>query len=62
MFINSDKEKQYRKEKKNRDRITVTIIGVVIYSMVLVGVLTGSYVGVKAIFRNHDNKVAQAKE
>ena len=62
MFINSDKEKQYRKEKKNRDRITVTIIGVVIYSIVLVGVLTGSYVGVKAIFRNHDNKVAQAKE
>ena len=59
MFINSDKEKRYRKEKKNKDRVTVTIIGLFVYSAVLVAVLVGSYIGVKAIFRNHDRKVAQ---
>ena len=60
MFINSDKEKQYRKEKKNKDRITVTIIGVLVYSAALIAVMVGSYIGVKAIFRNHDKKVAEA--
>ena len=61
MFINSDKEKQYRKEKKNRDRITVTIIGVLVYSVALIAVMVGSYIGVKAIFRNQDKKVAEEK-
>ena len=59
MFINSDKEKQYRKDKKNRDRFTVTIIGVLVYSAALIAVMVGSYVGVKAIFRNHDKKLAE---
>ena len=59
MFINSDKEKQYRKDKKNRDRFTVTIIGVLVYSAALIAVMVGSYIGVKAIFRNHDKKLAE---
>lgn len=62
MFINSDKEKQYRREKKNKDRITVTIIGVLVYSAALIAVMVGSYIGVKAIFRNHDKKVADTNE
>ncbi|MBQ6319480.1 MAG: carboxypeptidase regulatory-like domain-containing protein [Lachnospiraceae bacterium] len=59
MFINSDKEKQYRKDKKNKDRFTVTIIGVLVYSATLIAVMVGSYIGVKAIFRNHDKKLAE---
>ncbi len=59
MFINSDKEKQYRKDKKNKDRFTVTIIGVLVYSAALIAVMVGSYIGVKAIFRNHDKKLAE---
>ena len=59
MFINSDEEKQYRKDKKNKDRFTVTIIGVLVYSAALIAVMVGSYIGVKAIFRNHDKKLAE---
>lgn len=60
MDQNDNKERRIRKEKKNRDRFSVTIIGVVIYSVVLIAVMVGSYVGVKAIFRNYDKKVAEA--
>ncbi|MCR5475321.1 MAG: prealbumin-like fold domain-containing protein [Lachnospiraceae bacterium] len=58
-------ERQIRKEKKNRDRITVTIIGMVIYSIVLITVMVVSYLAVKTVFKNYDNSmaaVAAAKE
>ncbi|MCR5673787.1 MAG: hypothetical protein K6F87_08760 [Lachnospiraceae bacterium] len=58
----SEKEKFLREEKRKRDRFSVTIIGVVIYSVVLIAVMVGSYVGVKAIFRSHDGKVAALLE
>ena len=58
----SEKEKHIREEKRKRDRFSVTIIGVVIYSIVLIAVMVASYVGVKAIFRNHDQKVAALLE
>ncbi len=56
-FIDS-KERQARKEKKNRDRLSVTIIGVVIYSVALIAVMVASYISVKALFRNYDEKMA----
>ena len=52
------KEERPDKEKKKKDRLTVTIVGVVIYSVVLIAVMVGSYVAVKAIFRNYDRKMA----
>ena len=55
-----NKERKERKAKKNRDRFSVTIIGVMLYSVVLIAVMVGSYVGVKAIFRNHDAKMSIA--
>ena len=58
--MNSEKTEKPVKEKKNKDRIPVTIIGVVIYSVALIAVMVMSYVGVKAIFSNHDKKVAEA--
>ncbi len=51
-------ERQFRKDKKNHDRFSVTIIGVVIYSIVLIAVMVGSYIGVKVILKNHENMVA----
>ncbi len=51
-------EKQHRKEKKNKDRFSVTIIGVVIYSVVLIAVMVASYVGVKAVLKSYDRKMA----
>ena len=60
----TDKEERLKKikesisKRKKRDRFSVTIIGVVIYSLALIAVMVGSYIGVKAIFKNHDMKVA----
>ena len=50
------------KENHNNDhkKFSVTIIGIVIYSIVLIGVMVGSYIGVKAILRSYDSRVAEA--
>lgn len=58
MDLKDSGEKQHRKEKKDKDRFSVTIIGVVIYSVVLIAVMVASYVGVKMIFRSYDRKMA----
>ena len=50
------KEKFKREEKKNKDKFSITIIGVIIYSVVLIMVMLGSYVGVKVILKNYENK------
>lgn len=42
-----------RKEKKNKDRFSMTVFGMLIYSLILIGVMGGSYIGVKAILRNN---------
>ncbi len=49
------------KEKHNNDhkKFSVTIIGIVIYSIVLIAVMVGSYIGVKVIFKRYDSRVAQ---
>lgn len=61
MSIKDIREK-HNTEKKKRDRLTVTIIGVIIYSVVLIAVMVGSYIAVKAIFRNYDRKNAIVAE
>ncbi len=61
MSNKEDAEKKIEKGKKKRDRFTVTIIGVVIYSVVLIAVMVISYAGVKAIFKRYDAKVEEAK-
>ncbi len=53
-----EKIKESIARRKKRDRFSVTIIGVVIYSLALIAVMVGSYIGVKAILKNHDMKVA----
>ena len=60
MSLTDNGERQHRKDKKKRDRFSVTIIGVVIYSIVVIAVMVSSYIGVKAIFRNYDKKIAEA--
>ena len=57
-----DISEKHNTEKKKRDRLTVTIIGVIIYSVVLIAVMVGSYIAVKAIFRNYDRKNAIVAE
>jgi len=48
--------------KRKRDQFSVTIIGIVIYSVVLIFVMAGTYVGVKAILKNHEAKLAAMQE
>ena len=55
-------EKLLRQDKKKRDRFSVTIIGVVIYSVCLIGVMVASYIGVKAVLKNYDNRIAAEAE
>lgn len=55
------KEKLKRREKKNKDKFSITIIGVIIYSIILIVVMVGSYVGVKAILRSYDKKLEMAR-
>ena len=59
-MIKDSREKRKGRDRRKRERFSVTIIGVVIYSVVLITVMVASYVGVKAIFRNYDMKVAAA--
>lgn len=54
------RERIRRREKKNRDKFTMTIIGVIVYSVVLVMVMVGAYIGVKVILKNYDKKVQAA--
>ncbi|MCR5687356.1 MAG: hypothetical protein K6G58_04980 [Lachnospiraceae bacterium] len=54
-------EKKAR-DKKNKDKLSVTIIGVVIYSIALIAVMVASYLSVKAIFRNYDERSLASAE
>ncbi|MBO4905195.1 MAG: hypothetical protein J5367_08235 [Lachnospiraceae bacterium] len=56
----SDSEKE--KKKHSNRHFSVSVIGIVIYSIVLIGVMVASYVGVKVVFRNYDNMMAQAPQ
>lgn len=58
----SIKDRIKRKEKKNHDRFSITIIGVIVYSIILVMVMVGSYIGVKAVLRNYNKKAEALKE
>ena len=62
MTFREYRERRKRKEKKNRDRFSVTIIGVMIYSVALIAVMVASYISVKAIFRNYDNRMAAIEQ
>lgn len=42
------------KIKRKKDQISVTIIGVIIYSVILIFVMAGTYLGVKTIFKNQE--------
>lgn len=48
--------------KKKKDQFSVTIIGIVIYSIVLIFVMAGTYVGVKAILKNQEAKFEAQEE
>ncbi len=58
----SDNENNPVKDKMHKDRFRITIVGVLIYSLALITVMVLSYTGIKAIFRNYDERVAAEAE
>lgn len=50
------------KIKRKKDQFSVTIIGVIIYSIILIFVMAGTYLGVKMIFKNHESQSVAAQE
>ena len=55
------KDKKSKKGIKGRHHFSVSIIGVIIYSVLLISVMVASYLGVKLIFKEYDSKVAAAQ-
>jgi len=48
--------------KKRKDQFSVTIIGVIIYSILLILIMAGTYIGVKSIIKNHEKKAENVSE
>ncbi len=47
-------------KKRKRDQFSVTIVGIVIYSILLIGIVAGTYLGIKTFYKNHQKKVDEA--
>lgn len=48
------------KNKRKRDQFSVTVFGIVIYSVILIAVVAGTYLGIKAFFKNREMIVSEA--
>lgn len=48
------------KNKRKKDQFTVTVFGIVIYSVILIAIVAGTYLGIKALFKNREMVVAEA--
>ncbi len=46
--------------KRKRDQFSVTVVGIVIYSVLLIGIVAGTYLGIKTFYKNHQKKVDEA--
>ncbi len=53
--MSADSEK-----KRKKDQFSVTIVGIVIYSILLIGIVAGTYLGIKTFYKNHQKKVDEA--
>ncbi len=54
------KKKTTPTKKRKRDQFSVTIVGIVIYSILLIAIVTGTYLGIKTFIQNHAKKVEEA--
>lgn len=39
--------------KRHKDEFSVTLIGMIIYGVILIAIMAGTYLGIKAVFSNH---------
>jgi len=54
------KDKETAKNKRKRDQFSVTLVGAIVYSILLVAIVAGTYLGVKTFYKSHLEKVAEA--
>ena len=47
-------------KKRKKDQFSVTVVGIVIYSIVLIGIVAGTYLGIKTFYKNHQKKLEEA--
>ena len=57
-----EKRRQKAKEKRQKDQMSVTIFGLIVYSIALIGVVVLSYVGFKSVINNLKEKQAVVSE
>ena len=57
-----EKRRQKAKEKRQKDQMSVTIFGLIVYSIALIGVVVLSYVGFKSVINNLKEKQAVVEE
>lgn len=55
-MMNLDEDKRKKREK---DQLVITVIGLIVYSIVLIFIMAGSYIGVKTLIRHNEEKLAQ---
>lgn len=57
-----EKMREEAKDKRHRDQMSVTIFGIFVYSIVLIAVVVGSYVGFRSAIVNYKEKQAKRIE
>lgn len=50
------------REKRHKDQVSVTVFGIILYSIVLIGVVVGSYIGFKSLIEKRQEKQAIIQE
>ena len=51
-------DEEENKKKRKKDQFSVTIIGIIVYSVILIFVMAGTYLGIKKAFKNYEAKKA----
>lgn len=57
-----EKRRNKAREKRHKDQMSVTIVGLIIYSIVLIGIVVLSYVGFKSVIIHNKEKQAVLQE
>ena len=48
-----EKRKNHAAIKRHKDEFSVTLIGMIIYGVILIAIMAGTYLGIKAVFSNY---------
>ena len=46
--------------KRKKDQFSVTVVGIVIYSLILIAIVSGTYLGIKTFIKSREAVVSEA--